>query len=559
MEKILDNKYYDLIISNSVVPQHNTEDNVTLLNEMHSLLHIRKEEVEACDLGENAYHYFPALYTLESSISVEKSGVPFVQGDPGLALFGRGVIIGIVDTGIDYRHPAFMHHDRTTRILAIWDQTKEGSIPPRGFTFGAEYTRELINFALMSEDPLSIVPSVDEHLHGTAISSVVAGRPNAENAFSGVVPDADLLVVKLKQAKDNLKKLFSVPEGALCYQESDIILGIRYLVTTAKRINRPIIICLAMGSSQGGHDGRGASSMYLDYLVQQPMIGIVVSAGNEGNNLRHYFGRIERAPYMGSFQLKVGSYDRKFFMEIWPYLPSRLSIEITTPGRETSQTIYPLFGACQRVVFQSSQTIVWVNNINFEEETGDQLILLRFENTDPGIWQFRVSSDESEPFSFHSWLPSGNLLTNETFFLNADANTTITAQGDAMHPLTVTAYNQLNDTIIPESSRGYTRLGQIKPDIGAPGYQLSCALPGNLYGTITGTGAAAAHAAGIAAMVIEWSYSKGNFTSITGNQINRVIVRGAQRDSPEYYPNNIWGYGRIDAERIFAQLSEMRI
>lgn len=559
MEKILDNKYYDLIISNSVVPQHNTGDNVTLLNEMHSLLHIRKEEVEACDLGENAYHYFPALYTLESSISVEKSGVPFVQGDPGLALFGRGIIIGIVDTGIDYLHPAFMHHDRTTRILAIWDQTKEGSVPPRGFTFGAEYTRELINFALMSEDPLSIVPSVDEHLHGTAISSIVAGRPNAENAFSGVVPDADLLVVKLKQAKDNLKRLFSVPEGALCYQESDIILGIRYLITTAKRINRPIIICLAMGSSQGGHDGRGASSMYLDYLVQQPMTGIVVSAGNEGNNLRHYYGRIERAPYMGSFQLKVGSYDKKFFMEIWPYLPSRLSIEITTPGRETSQIIYPLFGACQRVVFQSSQTIVWVNNINFEEETGDQLILLRFENTDPGIWQFRVSSDDREPFSFHSWLPSGNLLTNETFFLNADANTTITAQGDAMHPLTVTAYNQLNDTIIPESSRGYTRLGQIKPDIGAPGYQLSCALPGNLYGTITGTGAAAAHAAGIAAMVIEWSYSKGNFTSITGNQINRVIVRGAQRDSPEYYPNNIWGYGRIDAERIFAQLSEMRI
>ena len=246
-------------------------------------------------------------------------------------------------------------------------------------------------------------------------------------------------------------------------------------------------------------------------------------------------------------------------MEIWPYLPSRLSIEITTPGRETSQIVYPLFGACQRLVFQSSQTVVWVNNINFEEETGDQLILLRFENTDPGIWQFRVSSDEREPFSFHSWLPSGNLLTNETFFLNADANTTITAQGDAMHPLTVTAYNQLNDTIIPESSRGYTRLGQIKPDIGAPGYHLSCALPGNQYGTITGTGAAAAHAAGIAAMVVEWSYSKGNFTSITGNQINRVIVRGARRDSPDNYPNNIWGYGRIDAERIFAQLSEMRI
>ncbi|MFV0241424.1 MAG: peptidase S8, partial [Lacrimispora sphenoides] len=141
MEKILDNRYYDLIISNAMVPSYNTGDNITTLNDMNSLLHIPKDQMEPCDLGINPYHFFPALYTLESSVSIEKSGIGSVQRTPGLGLIGRGVIVGIVDTGIDYRHPAFKYNDRTTRILSIWDQTQVGSTPPRGFTFGAEYTK----------------------------------------------------------------------------------------------------------------------------------------------------------------------------------------------------------------------------------------------------------------------------------------------------------------------------------------------------------------------------------------------------------------------------------
>jgi len=555
MEKILDNRYYDLIISNALVPTYNTGDNITMLNEMNSLLHITKDQMDACDLGVNPYHSFPALYTLESSVSIEKSGIGAVQRTPGLGLIGRGVIIGIVDTGIDYRHPAFKFNDRTTRILSIWDQTQVGSTPPRGFTFGAEYTRELINFALISENPFAIVPTVDTIRHGTAIASIIAGRPNDDYNFSGVVPDADLLVVKLKTAKENLKNLFFVPESALCYQESDIILGIRYLVTTAQRLNRPLIICIALGSSQGGHDGRGASSIYLDYLVQQPKIGVVVAAGNEGNSRRHYFNSTQSAPYVNSFRLNVGTNDKGLSMEIWPYIPSRLFIEITTPTWETSRIIYPTFGECQKIVFQSVESVVWVNNIIFEEETGDQLILVRFQNIASGTWYFRVGSTENESFSFHAWLPSGNLISNETFFLDSNPDTTIIAQGDAIHPLTVTAYNTLDGNILNESSRGYTRMGLVKPDVGAPGYLLPCALPDFQYGTATGTGAAAAHAAGIAAMVMEWAYNKGNYTAVTGYQVNRLMIRGAKRGSSYIYPNNVWGYGQLDAQNMFRQLT----
>ncbi len=555
MEKILDNQYYDLIIDNAMVPSYNTGDNITRLNEFNSLLHIPKDQMEACDLGINTYHSFPTLYTLESSVSVEKSGIGEVQRTPGLGLIGRGVIIGVVDTGIDYRHPAFKYNDRTTRILSIWDQTQVGSTPPRGFSFGAEYTKELINFALISEDPLSIVPEVDTIRHGTAIASIIAGRPNDDYNFSGVVPDADLVVVKLKEAKENLKRLFFVPQGALCYQESDIILGIRYLVATAQRLSRPLVICVALGSSQGGHDGRGASSVYLDYLVQMPKIGVVVAAGNEGNSRRHYFNETRLAPYLRNFRLNVGINDKGLSMEIWPYIPARLFIEITAPTFESSRTIYPTFGDCERIVFQSVNSVVWVNNNIFEEESGDQLILVRFENVAPGTWYFRVGSVENEPFSFHCWLPSGNIISNETYFMDSSPDTTITSQGDALHPLTVAAYNQNDGTILNESSRGYTRIGLVKPDVSAPGYQLPCALPDFQYGTATGTGAAAAHAAGIAAMVMEWGYNKGNYTAVTGYQVNRLIIRGAKRDPAYVYPNNIWGYGQVDAENVFRQLT----
>ena len=553
MEKILDNRYYDLIISNELVTSYNTGDNITRMNEMFSLLHIPKDRMEPCDLGVNSYHSFPELYTLESDISTETSGGGSEQVSPARGLFGRGVIVGIVDTGIDYRHPAFMNNDKTTRILSIWDQTVEGT-PPAGFTFGSEYTKELINFALLSQYPYAIVPTDDPYRHGTAISSIIAGGSSDNKGFTGVVPQADLVVVKLKEAKENLKRLFCVSTSALCYQESDIIMGIRYLLNVAKKLNRPLVICLAIGSNQGGHDGRGALSTYLDSLMQLPKISIVTSAGNEGNSRRHYYGEIKKEPYSESFQLNSGAADSEYFIEIWPYIPSRLSVQLTAPTWETSEVIKPAIGECRKLTFQSIKTNAWVNNILFESDTGSQLILLRFRNMAPGIWYIRLDSKDLAPFSFHCWLPSGNMLSNETNFVNSDPSTTITMQGDTTNLLTVAAYNQNNGTILAESSRGYTRLGQIKPDLAAPGYNIPCAIPDYQYGAATGTGAAAAHAAGKAAMIIEWAYVKGNYTAITGNQINSLMMRSAERDSNSVYPNNIWGYGKLSTENIFNEI-----
>lgn len=555
MNKVIDENYYDLIINNVIVPSYDTGDNITYINETNSLLHVFNDRNSPCDLGKQPYHRFPSIFTLESDISIQKSNIDKVQRNTHLGLYGLGVIVGIIDTGIDYQHPAFRHNDGSTRILHIWDQSVQEGRVPEGFTFGSEYNAEQINIALHSTDPLTMVPSVDTNGHGTAIASIIAGKKNESDEFSGVAPDSEIIVVKLKEAKKNLHNIFFIRDDAVCYQESDILLGLRYLLMVSKKLNRSLAICVALGTSQSGHNGRGATSSYLDYLSSISRIGLAIPAGNEGNAQRHYFGSSNSAAAYNEFELRVDEKDKLFWMEIWPDPIARLAIEIITPTGESTKFIYPTINDCVENNFIYSPGIVWVNNIVLEEENGNQLILVRFRNPLQGIWRFRVLNIETEAFSFNVWLPDGELISKDTYFLNPDPNTTITESGNAPGLLTVTAYNQNTDSILLESGRGYTRSGIVKPDIAAPGYNLACALPNNRYGTITGTGAATAHTVGIIAMILEWAVVRGNYTSITGSNIKALIIRGARRKDTLVYPNNIWGYGEIDAYAIFVRLS----
>ena len=556
MEKIINENYFDLIIDTIIAPTSGLEDNITLLNDRHSILHVLNNSVDICNLRMHPYNRFPSLFTLMSTIGLEKSGVSQVQRNPYLALYGRGVIVGIVDTGIDYQHPAFRNNDGTSRILSIWDQTIQGGNIPSGFTFGSEYERRLIDLALSSQNPLSMVPTEDTDGHGTAIASIIAGNPSLDNSFSGVVTEADLVVVKLKEAKENIRQFYFVPENVKCYQETDVILGIRYLYSVAQQLKRPIVICIALGTSQGGHDERGATSSYINNLSQLPGIDVAVAAGNEGNNRRHYYASINAAPFSTNFDLRVSSADKGFSFEIWPDQLSHLSIEITSPSGEKSGIIRPTFGNCVEFNLIFGATKLWVNNIIFEEETGNQLIFIRFQNPIEGVWSLQVINDKESPFSFHSWLPSGELISNETYFLESDPDTTITSPGSSINPLTVTAYDPLNNSFVYTSSRGFTRTNQIKPSVAAPGYELPCAAFENTYTTLTGTGAATAHAAGVIAMLLEWSVVRGNYSSVTGNDINQLIIRGATRDDvATTYPSKIWGYGRINISGVFESLT----
>ena len=174
MKKILDNEYYDFIISNSLIPPYNSLENITKLNEEYSLIHLGKQNKQACDLGLHPYEDFPSVYTLTSTICTDNPGPLPPDELPLFNYMGLGVVIGLIDTGIDYSHPVFQNHDGSTRILSIWDQTDQTGKPPEGFEFGSEYTKNHINTALQSSLPMNIVPESDTNGHGTAIASIIA-------------------------------------------------------------------------------------------------------------------------------------------------------------------------------------------------------------------------------------------------------------------------------------------------------------------------------------------------------------------------------------------------
>lgn len=554
--EIISEDYIDLLIDNELLPLFKNAS-YTTITFVNSVVHIPRAGFDKCSLGRGIYAYssFPVLYTLESTISLEKSGIQQIQLNPNFSLYGQGILIGIIDSGIDYRHPAFLGRDNTTKIISIWDQSiNDGGPPPQGFTYGTEYSKEQIDEALRSSDPLSIVPSMDVDGHGTMVAGIVSGSPNLAENFSGVVPDSQLLIVKLKQAKIANKEILSIPADKSCYQESDVMFGVSYLLASAQALNRPLVICVALGSNQGGHDGYGTLSRYLGYATRLQSTGVVTSAGNEGSSRRHFFGTTRTSNETTSFEVNVGSQDKDFFMEIWQEVPYRLSIDIRSPTGEYIAPIYPSLEECNEINFIFEPTVLYINNMIFDIQSGDQLILIRFTNAQQGIWQFGVRNIENTQSDFHVWLPAGNLITNETYFLNSNPDTTITSPGNTADPTTITAYDPVTEGIGTFSSRGYTRIGRVKPDLAAPGVNITCPTLGNGYGSVSGTGAATAHTAGIVAMVLEWASIEQNYIPINGFIIKELLIRGAKRNPTLTYPNNIWGYGKVDVYGLFRML-----
>ena len=184
---------------------------------------------EALPLSVQQYGYdsIPNLYTILDTSSLDSAGISRTAEQPFLGNKGRGTLIGIVDTGIDYTHPVFCNLDGTTRIAGIWDQTIQDGDPPEGFLYGTEYTEERINAALHSESPQELISSEDTDGHGTFVASVAAGSAESSGQFLGAAPEAVIAMVKLKPAKKYLKEFFGVAEDAHCYQENDILAGLR--------------------------------------------------------------------------------------------------------------------------------------------------------------------------------------------------------------------------------------------------------------------------------------------------------------------------------------------
>lgn len=556
--KITSNDYVELLITYNGNPA--TLDiyknySVHIMNEAYAIIYLPTAQLTKRSIYEFGFSAIPDCYSLSGEESLEATGVNKLRRIPALNLRGEGVLVGIIDTGIDYTNPVFQHKDGTSKVAAIWDQTIESAdqLPNAIYQpfYGTEYTKEQINQALKSENPFQIVPSKDEIGHGTMLAGIAAGSEDSANNFIGMAPDAELVIVKLKQTKPALRDYFSIPLDVPCFTETDIMWSIQYMVDVSRRLRRPIAICIGLSSSQGSHDGRGALSSLASIAGDFQGITISVAAGNEGNLRRHYYSTIDPAIGFTTVELNVGENEAGFSMEVWGAAPNIYTIDILSPSGEYIPKLAESLQENREIAFFFENTIINIDYIMVEAETGNQVILLRFKNPTSGIWKFQVYARDELQGTCHIWLPSNGFISNNTFFIQSNINTTITSPGNSLVPITVTAYNAITESLYQYAGRGYTASNAIKPELAAPGVNILCPSLNHGFTEMTGTSAAAAINTGAVAILLEWCIVDGNYPGIDTVGVKKFLIRGAKRSESIRYPNRDWGYGILDIYNVF--------
>lgn len=532
---------------------------IDFVSRQFAVLHIPMDDLERpMNFSYYTYSAIPKLYSLLDTDSMEASGILPASRIPAFGNQGQGVLIGFVDTGIDYQNPLFRKEDGSSRILGIWDQTLETGAPDpvNGFQalYGTQYSREEIDQALAAPDPLALVPSADENGHGTFLASVAAGGEDPDQDFTGAAPRASIAMVKLKPAKAYLRDFYLIREGADAYQENDIMMGVAYLLHLARRFSMPLVICLGLGTNQGSHVGKSPLGLYLDDINIYAGTAVITAAGNETGYGHHYRAVTRPGETLQTVELNVGEKDSGFSMEFWAQDVDIYRVGFISP---TGEVVDPLPSSTEEenvIRFLVEQTEITVYSSIVNTATGSQMIFIRFKDPMPGIWNLTVSSALNVTGAFHIWLPSRGFISDTTYFLRPDPDTLVTGPGNSQYALTVSAYDHTTGGIYIHSSRGFSRSGQIKPELAAPGVNITGAGLRSGFVQRSGTSAAAAHAAGAAAILLHWGILERNDPFMNTSAIKTYLIRGAKRNPALTYPNREFGYGTLDLYQAFLRL-----
>lgn len=513
-------------------------------------------------LERGGYRSVPRCYGLLDTQALEETGVLKLRRQPFINLYGQNVLFGMLDCGIDYRSDAFVWQDGTTKIVEAWNQEDESGPPPPGLAYGTRYTAEDINEALRGNADYSYINSlIDENGHGTSMAAVAVGNANPEEDFSGIAPLAEIVVVKLKQAKQFFRDLYRIKDSADAFTESDIMLGIRYLVDVAKRLRRPIVICLGFGTNQGDHNGTGPLAEYLNSISSLSGIYVCTAAGNETGFRHHFRGKTLAKGEYQDVEILVSQdgtakENKGFTTELWADAATFFSVRIKPPIGEFSGIVDARSSQIRKFDFRLSASRAEVFSEIVEKSTGDQLVHITIIDPAPGIWTIRVIQDSDSPGRYDMWLPMEDFLWTETSFIESDPDVTICEPGNTQNIITFGASSVDGSRIYVNSSRGYTRNGRIKPDLTAPGEEIFTVVPGpdgrSRYEFRTGTSLASAIGGGILALFAEWSNPNVPTNSVAAKQ---YLVRGADTEGLNV-PNKSWGWGRIDIYGTFVQISE---
>lgn len=525
-------------------------DCIDFINYQFAVVHLPQAVARELTISTATYSSIPKLYALLDLTSLDAAGILSAARLPPLSEQGQGVMIGFIDTGIDYQNPLFRNKDGSTRILGIWDQTLGNDAPGVSHSssifpvsYGTQYTKDQIDAALRSENPLESVPSTDTNGHGTMVASIAAGNETADGSFSGAAPNCYLGIVKLKPAKQYLRDFFLIRKNADAYQENDIMMGVSYLFALANQYHTPLVICLAVGTNMGSHTGTSNLSTFLNEMSTFPGTAFVTAAGNETGYGHHYRGSTSPGTQVHQVELNIGETTRGFSMEFWAQNTAAYTIGFRSPSGEVIEGPALRNMEADTLRFLLEGTTITVYSRIVSNADGSQLIFMRFQDPFPGIWTLTITNRTDISDSFHLWLPNRSFIPEDTYFLRPDPDTLITGPGNASYPITVGAYDHTTGGIYIHSSRGFSRSGVIKPELAAPG-----------VGTLTGTSAAAAHVAGAAAILLNWGILQGNDPYMNSSTIKTYLIRGADRTPSRTYPNREFGYGTLNLYQAFLNL-----
>ncbi len=480
---------------------------------------------------------------------------------PPLSLTGRGVLVAVLDSGADYRHPEFRNLDGTTRIRALWDQTAEGT-PPPGYYVGTEYTQEQLNEALAREgltQQEAVREASDEGLmqqgavrktsgemlarqnvlpvsrdvsgHGTGVLAIAAGN-------NGVAYESEILVVKLGSPKAD-----SFP------RTTELMMGINYVIEKALEYRMPVAINISFGNTYGSHTGKSLLETYIDDISNLWKSVFCVGSGNEGAAAGHAGGRLA-AGEIQNVEFAVGNYEPTLSLQIWKNYVDTFDIFLVHPNGTVLGPFYER-PATQRYRAGRTELLVYYGEpspYSVEQEIYVDFLPLG-DYIDSGVWNVRLVPGRIVDGSYQMWFPSSAATGNATRFLRPRESDTLTIPSTASNVITVGAYNTATDAYADFSGRGSEDGGALKPSLAAPGVNIETAAPDGRYVSQTGTSFATPFVTGAAALLMQYGVVDGEDPFLYGEKVKAYLQRGA-RPLPGFgaYPNNQVGYGALCVE-----------
>lgn len=453
-------------------------------------------------------------------------------------LYGDGVLVAVLDSGVDYAHPDFRNEDGTTRILALWDQTIPGR-PPAGYRIGTEYTKEQIDEALAQSDPVrrrELVPSTDASGHGTRVLGIAAGNGRAGGVrYRGVAPRSSILAVKL-----------GVPRTDSFPRTTELMQALDYCIRKAMEYSLPVAVNISFGNTYGAHDGTSLLETYITDMANIWKSVICIGTGNEGYAAGHASDSLQEGE-IKRIQLAVGEYEGALNLQIWKSYLDDISVSLESPGGRRAGFIQNMPGA-QRFTLEQTEILLYYGEPSPYSQS--QEIYLEFlpqtEYVDSGIWTLTLEAREIRDGRFHLWLPSAAVLNANTRFLEPEPYITLTIPSTARRTVAVGAYDSRSRTYADFSGRGDTRDGRERPILAAPGVDVVTTVPGGGYAAATGTSFATPFVTGAAALLMQWGITDGNDPFLYGEKAAAYLKKGAQ-PLPAFraYPNPQIGWGTL--------------